>query len=279
MQLVDQKKRSSPEELEPILYAALIDSMCQNFWPIFFGSVCAAVAAVMTALKTGNVLLWPCAVLIIGIGTIRAFQMRKYEQRTAPLTLRAGQILGAALYGRRALLCRRARRLVLHHHLRQRRPRRASGLCRRDDRLHRGRRRAQLRPSKDHPEPHPAGMRTDVARAGDARRILLSRPCRAAGAVLHRAEGHQPQPARDLRQGADLELSRGRSRRPVRHRAQQHAARAVHVPRRRPARGDEPPLQRDDAAAGQFRRARRQRRPTSSTPAFSPARSRRPAAG
>ena len=34
--------------------------MCQNFWPMFFGSVCAAVAAVMTALKTGNVLLWPC---------------------------------------------------------------------------------------------------------------------------------------------------------------------------------------------------------------------------
>jgi diguanylate cyclase (GGDEF)-like protein len=87
MQLVDQKKRSSQEELEPILYAALIDSMCQNFWPIFFGSVCAAVAAVMTALKTGNVLLWPCAALIIGIGTIRAFQMRKYEQRTSPLTL------------------------------------------------------------------------------------------------------------------------------------------------------------------------------------------------
>ncbi|WP_027579737.1 EAL domain-containing protein [Bradyrhizobium sp. Ai1a-2] len=81
MQLVDPKKRSSQEELEPVLWAALIDSMRQNFWPMFFGSVCAAVAAVMTALKTGNVLLWPCAVLIIGIGTARAFQMRKYEGR------------------------------------------------------------------------------------------------------------------------------------------------------------------------------------------------------
>ncbi|MFL5120445.1 MAG: putative bifunctional diguanylate cyclase/phosphodiesterase, partial [Microvirga sp.] len=84
MQLVDQKKRQ--DELEPVLYAALIDSMCQNFWPIFFGSVCAGIAAVMTALKTGNVLLWPCVALILGIGTIRAFQMRKYEQRTSPLT-------------------------------------------------------------------------------------------------------------------------------------------------------------------------------------------------
>ena len=47
MQLVDQKSRSSREELEPILYAALIDSMCQNFWPMFLGGVCAAVAAVV----------------------------------------------------------------------------------------------------------------------------------------------------------------------------------------------------------------------------------------
>jgi len=46
-----------------------------------------AAAALMTALKTGNVWLWPCALLIIGIGTVRAFQMRKYERRTAVLTL------------------------------------------------------------------------------------------------------------------------------------------------------------------------------------------------
>src|SRR5882757_4873717 len=86
MQLVDQKKRSSREELEPVLYSALIDSMCQNFWPMFIGTVCTAAAAVMTALKTGNVLLWPFVVLIIGIGTARAFHMRKYERRTAVLS-------------------------------------------------------------------------------------------------------------------------------------------------------------------------------------------------
>ena len=40
----------------------------------------------MTALKTGNVLLWPCAILIVAIGTVRAFQMRKYERRTAVLS-------------------------------------------------------------------------------------------------------------------------------------------------------------------------------------------------
>jgi diguanylate cyclase (GGDEF)-like protein len=86
MQLVDQKKRSNQEELEPVLYAALVDSMCQNFWPMLFGSVCAAAAALMTAMKTGNTLLWPCAFLIVGIGIARAFQMRRYERRTSVLT-------------------------------------------------------------------------------------------------------------------------------------------------------------------------------------------------
>ncbi|MBV9564270.1 MAG: EAL domain-containing protein [Bradyrhizobium sp.] len=86
MQLVDQKSRSSQKEFEPVLYAALVDSMCQNFWPIFFGTVCAAVAAFMTALKTGNPLLWPCALSIVAIGTARAFQMRQHERRTSVLS-------------------------------------------------------------------------------------------------------------------------------------------------------------------------------------------------
>ncbi|MEO8320007.1 MAG: diguanylate cyclase, partial [Bradyrhizobium sp.] len=78
--------------------------MCQNFWPMFVGTVCTAAAAVMTALKTGNVLLWPFVVLIIGIGTARAFQMRKYERRTAVLSFDQAKHLepryafGAMLY-------------------------------------------------------------------------------------------------------------------------------------------------------------------------------------
>ncbi len=87
MQLADYKKRRSEEEaLSPAIYAALVDSMCQNFWPILNGTICAAVCALMTALKTGNVWIWPCVVLIVVIGTARAFQMRKYEKRTEMLT-------------------------------------------------------------------------------------------------------------------------------------------------------------------------------------------------
>jgi diguanylate cyclase (GGDEF)-like protein len=104
MQLVDHKKRNNQEQLEPVLYAALVDSMCQNFWPMLIGSVSAATAAVMTAMKTGNVLLWPCAFLIIGIGTARAFQMRKYERRTSVLTFEQAKYwepryaIGAVIY-------------------------------------------------------------------------------------------------------------------------------------------------------------------------------------
>ena len=109
MQLVDQKNRSNQEGLEPGLYAALVDSMCQNFWPMFIGSVSGAAAALMTALKTGNILLWPCALLLVAIGTARAFQMRRYESRASTLTFeqakdlepryRAGAVLQAGALG------------------------------------------------------------------------------------------------------------------------------------------------------------------------------------
>jgi diguanylate cyclase (GGDEF)-like protein len=110
MQLADYKKRRSEEEaLSPAIYAALVDSMCQNFWPILNGTICAAVCALMTALKTGNVWIWPCVVLIVVIGTARAFQMRKYEKRTEMLTpaqaeeweprYRIGAVLYAAALG------------------------------------------------------------------------------------------------------------------------------------------------------------------------------------
>jgi hypothetical protein len=123
--------------------------------------------------------------LIVVIGTVRAFQMRKYEKRTEMLTFddrrntgsRAIQI-GAMLYAGRA------RPLVLRHAARQRRCRRAHDLRRRDDRLHRRRR------GRNYGRPwiiqsHPAGLRTDVAALALHGNPITS-ACRAAGAVLHR---------------------------------------------------------------------------------------------
>ena len=38
-------------------------------------------------------MLWPIASLIVGIGTIRAFQMREYERRTQVLTFEQAKTL------------------------------------------------------------------------------------------------------------------------------------------------------------------------------------------
>ena len=57
--------------------------------------------------------------------------------------------------------------------------------------------------------------------------------------------------------------ARGRAGRPVRYRAEQHAARPVHVRRRRPARGHESPFQRDDAACPTISCSAAPARPTS----------------
>ncbi len=75
MQLANQPK-DPQQKMSPSTYAALVDSLFQNFWPMFAGALCAAVAATMTAVKTGNAWLWPCVALIVVIGTVRAFQMR-----------------------------------------------------------------------------------------------------------------------------------------------------------------------------------------------------------
>src|SRR5258708_31852084 len=79
MQLVDQKKQDDQEELSPAIYTALVDSLFQNFMPTLAGTASATIAAVMTALKTGNQSVWPCAIWISIVGIARAFQMRKYE--------------------------------------------------------------------------------------------------------------------------------------------------------------------------------------------------------
>jgi diguanylate cyclase (GGDEF)-like protein len=103
MQLADNPINLD-RDMPPTIYAALVDSMCQNFWPMLTGTICAVAAALMTALKTGIPWLWPCAILIIVIGSARAFQMRRYEKRVAMLSFAQAAEwepryrLGAVLY-------------------------------------------------------------------------------------------------------------------------------------------------------------------------------------
>jgi len=69
------------QKMSPSIYTALIDSLFQDPGPMFAGALCAAVAAIMTAMKTGNAWLWPCAALLIVTGAVRALDMRQYQKQ------------------------------------------------------------------------------------------------------------------------------------------------------------------------------------------------------
>jgi diguanylate cyclase (GGDEF)-like protein len=73
-------------KMSPSIHAALIDSLFQDPGPLFAGALCAAVAAVMTALKTGNVWLWPIVALLIVTGAVRAIDTRQYQRSKATLS-------------------------------------------------------------------------------------------------------------------------------------------------------------------------------------------------
>src|ERR1700737_877393 len=89
MQLADQTK-DLDQEMSPSIYAALVDSLFENPVPLLAGAVCACAAGLMTAMKTGNQLLWPCALLIVAIGLIRAIEIRRYQKNKARLPPRQG---------------------------------------------------------------------------------------------------------------------------------------------------------------------------------------------
>jgi diguanylate cyclase (GGDEF)-like protein len=85
MALTD-RTQDPDQKMSPSIYAALVDSLFQDPGPMFAGALCAAVAAIMTAVKTGNVWLWPCVALLVVTGAVRALDTRQYRQRKSDLT-------------------------------------------------------------------------------------------------------------------------------------------------------------------------------------------------
>jgi diguanylate cyclase (GGDEF)-like protein len=85
MQLASQTG-DPDQKMPPSIYAALIDSLFQDPGPLFAGALCAAVAAIMTAIKTGNPWLWPCVALLVVTGAVRALDTRQYQHRNSGLT-------------------------------------------------------------------------------------------------------------------------------------------------------------------------------------------------
>src|ERR1700720_2079493 len=86
MNLLGFRRGGPSTALPPAIYVALVHSLFQNYLASFAGTVCAAVAALLTAWKTGTVLLWPCAIFIIAVGAARAYDMYAYESSKSQLT-------------------------------------------------------------------------------------------------------------------------------------------------------------------------------------------------
>jgi diguanylate cyclase (GGDEF)-like protein len=85
MQLANQSGESD-QKMSPYLRAALIDSLFETPAPLITGLVFGAGAAVMTALKSGEALLWACVALLVMATVVRAVVLQRYQARKSTLT-------------------------------------------------------------------------------------------------------------------------------------------------------------------------------------------------
>src|SRR5260370_2321815 len=85
MQLANQSGEPD-QRMTPSIRAALIDSLFETPGPLLTGVVFGAIAAGVTALKTGENLVWACVALLIVAGAVRAFDLQRYQARKSTLT-------------------------------------------------------------------------------------------------------------------------------------------------------------------------------------------------
>jgi diguanylate cyclase (GGDEF)-like protein len=85
MQLANQSGEPD-QKVSPSIRAALIDSLFETPAPLLAGIVFVAIAAAMTALKTGETSIWACVVLLFVAGAVRAFDLQRYQARESTLT-------------------------------------------------------------------------------------------------------------------------------------------------------------------------------------------------
>ena len=80
------KIRDADQEISPSIRAALIDALFEGPTPLLTGIVFAVIAAIMTALKTGEYPIWACVGLLIATGAVRAIDLHRYQTRKSTLT-------------------------------------------------------------------------------------------------------------------------------------------------------------------------------------------------
>jgi diguanylate cyclase (GGDEF)-like protein len=85
MQLANQSGEPD-QEITPTISAALIDSLFEAPGTVLTGIVFSGIAAAMTALKTGQTLIWVFVPLLLLAGAVRAFDLQQYQARKSTLT-------------------------------------------------------------------------------------------------------------------------------------------------------------------------------------------------
>ncbi|HVV41867.1 MAG TPA: EAL domain-containing protein [Nitrobacter sp.] len=85
MQLANQREVLD-QKLSPYVRAALIDSLFETPAPLLMGIVFGAIAAAVTALKTGETSVWACVALLVVAGLVRVFDLQRYQARKSTLT-------------------------------------------------------------------------------------------------------------------------------------------------------------------------------------------------
>ncbi len=85
MQLANQSGEPD-QRTPPSIRAALLDSLFETPASMLTGLVFGAIAAAMTALKTGEDLIWACVALLVAAGAVRAFDLWRYQARKSTLT-------------------------------------------------------------------------------------------------------------------------------------------------------------------------------------------------
>ena len=85
MQLANQREVID-QKISPYLRAALIDSLFETPAPMLTGLVFGAIAAAMTAMKTGEPLIWAVSPFSSSPSAVRAFDLQRYQAGKSTLT-------------------------------------------------------------------------------------------------------------------------------------------------------------------------------------------------
>ncbi|PJG52593.1 diguanylate cyclase [Bradyrhizobium forestalis] len=75
----------------PVNPAAQIDSLFEAPGPLLAGLIFVSIGAALTALKTGEPLIWACVALLVLAGAVRAIDLRRYQARKSNVTAEAAK--------------------------------------------------------------------------------------------------------------------------------------------------------------------------------------------